>query len=130
MHMPPSVHDPILQGLLGVVNDPHGTAYGTFHSYANFNLASFPIAGKTGTASIVRGQEPNSWFVGFGPVPHPRYVVLCVIAKGGYGANAAAPVVAQAFDFLVHHPVGPLHLPTATRHHTVGSHGSRRTGHH
>ena len=109
--LPPSVRNPILQGLLGVVNNPSGTAYGTFHTYANFNLSSFPIAGKTGTASIVKGQEPNSWFVGFGPVGHPRYVVLCVIAQGGYGADAAAPVVAQTFDFLVHHPVGALHLP-------------------
>jgi penicillin-binding protein 2 len=111
--LPASVRDPILQGLLGVVNSPSGTAYRTFHTYANFNLSSFPIAGKTGTATVVKGQEPNSWFVGFGPVDHARYVVLCVIAQGGYGADAAAPVVAQTFDYLVHHPVGPLHLPLA-----------------
>ena len=37
--------------------------------------------------------------------------MLCVIAQGGYGADAAAPVVAQTFGYLVHHPVGPLHLP-------------------
>jgi penicillin-binding protein 2 len=111
--LPTSVRNPILQGLLGVVNSPRGTAYGTFHTYANFNLSSFPIAGKTGTATVVKGQEPNSWFVGFGPVDHARYVVLCVIAQGGYGADAAAPVVAQTFDYLVHHPVGPLHLPLA-----------------
>jgi penicillin-binding protein 2 len=109
--LPPSVRGPILQGLLGVVNSPGGTAYATFHNYANFNLATFPIAGKTGTASNVQGEEPNSWFVGFGPVDHARYVVLCVIAQGGYGADAAAPVVAETFDYLVRHPVGPLHLP-------------------
>ena len=122
--LPPSVRGPILQGLLGVVNSPGGTAYGTFHSYANFNLATFPIAGKTGTASNVQGEEPNSWFVGFGPVDHARYVVLCVIAQGGYGADAAAPVVAQTFDYLVHHPVGPLHLPSArhpARHRVTAS---------
>ena len=93
------------------MNSPRGTAYRTFHTYANFNLSTFPIAGKTGTATVIRGQEPNSWFVGFGPVDHARYVVLCVIAQGGYGADAAAPVVAQTFDYLVRHPVGPLHLP-------------------
>ena len=111
MPMPASVRDPILQGLIGVVNSPAGTAYGTFHAYANFDLGAFPVAGKTGTASNAPGQEPNSWFVGFGPVDHPRYVVLCVVAQGGYGANAAAPVVAQTFGYLVHHPVGPVHLP-------------------
>jgi penicillin-binding protein 2 len=114
--LPPSVRDPILQGLLGVVNNPGGTAYATFHHYINFNMSTFPIAGKTGTASIVKGEEPNSWFVGFGPVGKPRYVVLCVIAKGGYGADAAAPVVAQTFDYLVQHPVpDSVRLPTARR---------------
>jgi penicillin-binding protein 2 len=122
--LPPSVRGPILQGLLGVVNDPSGTAYATFHTYTNFDLSSFPIAGKTGTASNEQGEEPNSWFVGFGPVDHARYVVLCVIAQGGYGADAAAPVVAQTFDYLVQHPVGALHLPLTyhvARHGPAGS---------
>ncbi len=108
--LPPSVRNPILQGLLGVVNNPSGTAYGTFHSVANFNLNNFLIAGKTGTASNAPGLEPNSWFVGFGPVQHPKYVVLCVVAQGGYGANAAAPVVARAFNYLVAHPIKPVTL--------------------
>lgn len=106
--LPANVRDPILQGLEGVVMNPEGTAYATFHSIINFSLTSFPIAGKTGTASTIHGQEPNSWFVGFGPVGHPKYVVLCVIAQGGYGADAAAPVVAEAFNYLVAHPIGPV----------------------
>ena len=118
--LPPSVRSPILQGLEGVVMNPQGTAYGTFHSIVNFNLASFPIAGKTGTASNSPGQEPNSWFVGFGPVAHPKYVVLAVVGQGGYGASAAAPVVAETFNYLVAHPIQPvkitlqLRLPTTT----------------
>jgi penicillin-binding protein 2 len=120
--LPASTYDPILQGLMGAVNDPSGTAYSAFHDYANFNLANFPIAGKTGTASNQQGEEPNSWFVGFGPVGDPRYVVLCVIAQGGYGADAAAPVVAETFTYLVHHPIGPVTLPTShtTSHTTTG----------
>lgn len=108
--LPPGVRDPILQGLEGVVENPRGTAYGTFHSIVNFSLASFPIAGKTGTASNAPGLEPNSWFVGFGPVGKPRYVVLCVVAEGGYGADAAAPVVAETFNYLVAHPIRPVSL--------------------
>ena len=108
--LPPSVRNPILQGLIGVVNNPSGTAYGTFHHVANFNLRNFLIAGKTGTASNAPGLEPNSWFVGFGPVQHPKYVVLCVVAQGGYGADAAAPVVARAFNYLVAHPIKPVTL--------------------
>jgi penicillin-binding protein 2 len=108
--LPPSVRNPILQGLLGVVNNRDGTAYGTFHSIATFDLSKFLIAGKSGTASNSPGLEPNSWFVGFGPVPHPKYVVLCVVDQGGYGAQAAAPTVARIFNYLVAHPVKPLTL--------------------
>jgi penicillin-binding protein 2 len=121
--LPASARNPILQGLMGVVNSPGGTGYGAFHSYATFNLNSFPIAGKTGTATVYKGTrklEPNSWFVAFGPVSSPRYVVLCVIGQGGYGADAAAPVVAQTFNYLVAHPVGSVVVPaqrTGTHHH-------------
>jgi penicillin-binding protein 2 len=127
VNLPPSIRNPILQGLEGVVESPEGTAYSTFHSIINFSLASFPIAGKTGTASVVLHQEPNSWFVGFGPVGHPKYVVLCVIAQGGYGADAAAPVVAETFNYLVAHPIGPVKLkaelipPTTTTTKPKGS---------
>jgi len=131
VHLPPSVRDPILQGLEGVVMSPSGTAYSTFHSIINFSLSSFPIAGKTGTASNGGQKEPNSWFVGFGPAAHPKYVVLCVIGQGGYGADAAAPVVAETFNYLVAHPVGAVKLkaqltaPTTT---TTGAHGTTTTG--
>ncbi|MEI8263063.1 MAG: penicillin-binding protein 2 [Actinomycetes bacterium] len=110
----PAISDPILQGLLGVVQSPNGTAYETFKQYAHFNEATFSVGGKTGTASNAPGQEPNSWFVGFGPNPNPQYVVVCVIDQGGYGASAAAPVVAQTFNWLSTNPVGPVKFPTAS----------------
>jgi penicillin-binding protein 2 len=110
VRLPPSVRDPILQGLEGVVNDPSGTGYAPFKANVNFSLSAFPIAGKTGTASNAPLEEPNSWFVGFGPVNHPKYVVLCVIDEGGYGADASAPVVAKTFNYLVAHPVGAVQL--------------------
>ena len=93
----------MLSGFEGAVNSSSGTASGAF---ANFPFSQFPIAGKTGTASIV-GQEPNSWFVGFGPIPKSQYVVVAVIKNGGFGASAAAPVVRTIFDYLLKHPVGP-----------------------
>jgi penicillin-binding protein 2 len=110
VNLPPSVRDPIVKGLLGVINNPVGTAYGTFHATANFDLTKFLIAGKSGTASNSPGQEPNSWFVGFGPNPHPKYVVLAVIGQGGYGAEGGAPIVAQIFNYLVAHPIKPVTL--------------------
>ena len=129
--LPASVRNPILQGLEGVVMSPAGTAYAPFHANINFSLSAFPIAGKTGTASNGGvSKEPNSWFVGFGPTTHPKYVVLCVIEEGGYGADAAAPVVARTFNYLVAHPIGPVRLkhqltiPTTT---TTQAHSSSTT---
>ena len=108
VNLPAGVRDPILQGLTGVIANPRGTAYYTFHSILHFSLLSFPLAGKTGTASNAPKLAPNSWFVGFGPTNHPRYVVVCVIAEGGYGSEAAAPVVAETFNYLHAHPTAPV----------------------
>lgn len=112
----PNITTPIFQGLEGVVqsSSPAGTAYATFQQYAHFSEATFPVGGKTGTASNAPGLEPNSWFIGFGPGQHPQYVIVCVIDQGGYGANAAAPVVANTFNYLATNPVGPVQLPTAS----------------
>jgi len=111
----PANYQAILSGLEGVVQSPQGTAYAPFQG---FPLSSFPLAGKTGTASVT-GQQPNSWFVGFGPEPNPKYVVVAVIQGGGYGEAAAAPVVRQAFNYIVAHPPAPTELgapsPPATR---------------
>jgi penicillin-binding protein 2 len=131
--LPPRVREPILQGLEGVVMSPAGTAYAPFHDNIDFSLSTFPIAGKTGTASNGGIDiEPNSWFVGFGPATHPKYVVLCVIDEGGYGADAAAPVVARTFNYLVAHPMKPvkfkpqLTTPTTTTT-TTTSHSTTTT---
>ncbi|HEY5265320.1 MAG TPA: penicillin-binding transpeptidase domain-containing protein [Acidimicrobiales bacterium] len=125
--LPPNVRNPILQGLTGVVNSPLGTGYAPFHTYFHYSLSSFPIAGKTGTASNAPGEEPNSWFVGFGPTTHPKYVVLCVIDEGGYGADAAAPVVAETFNYLVAHGVPPLKIKSALTTPTAKSKSSSTT---
>jgi penicillin-binding protein 2 len=107
--LPPSTRDPMLTGFEGAVSSPGGTAYGVFQSIG-FPLSQFPIAAKTGTASAY-GQVPTSWFVAFGPVGAPRYVVAVVIEHAGYGASAAAPVVAKTFQYLLAHPAAPAALP-------------------
>jgi penicillin-binding protein 2 len=92
----PTNYSAILQGLEGVVSNRNGTAYGAFTGFPT----SWNLAGKTGTASNQANQEPNSWFVAFGPNPNPQYVVLAVIGQGGYGASAAAPLVRNIFDYI------------------------------
>ena len=114
--LPPSTYQPMLAGFEGVVTS--GTAAAPFQQYAHFPLNTYPIAGKTGTADVAAGKEPNAWFVGFGPVNHapnqPEYVVAVVVDHGGYGAQAAAPAVAQIFNYFYANPVGPVQMPTAT----------------
>ena len=111
----PASYQSMLTGFEGVVNrgPPNaGTAYGIP------GLASFPggLAGKTGTADTEPGKEPTAWFVGWGPTASAaQYVVVCVIDQAGYGATAAAPVVAQVFDYLATHPIGPAVIPPAQK---------------
>ena len=97
----------ILQGFEGVVDSPSGTAY---EDFVGFPLSSFPIAGKTGTATETPPLLPNSWFVGWGPLPDPQYLVAAVIQGGGYGSEAAAPVVRQAFNYIVANRRAPVSL--------------------
>ena len=104
----PTNYAAILTGLEGVITS--GTAAGPFQGFP----ASWNLAGKTGTASNSPGQEPNSWFVAFGPNPNPQYLVLAVIDQGGYGAQAAAPLVRNIFNYLVTNPITPVKLPTSS----------------
>ena len=108
----PTNYQAMLTGFEGVIASPSGTGYGSFVG-SGWNQAAFPLGGKTGTASV-NGQEPTSWFVGFGPNPNPQYVVVSEINEGGYGAQASAPVVRKIFDYLAAHPVTPVALPPST----------------
>jgi penicillin-binding protein 2 len=116
--LPSATYQPMLAGFEGVVNSSAGTGYLPFHEYGHFPLNTYPVAGKTGTADVAVGKEPNAWFVGFGPLNHapnqPEYVVAVVVDHGGYGAQAAAPAVANIFNYLYANPVGPVQLPTAS----------------
>ncbi len=113
--LPPSIYQPILQGLEGVITS--GTAKQDFLGFPS----NFVLAGKTGTATEP-GQmgpgglqgEPTSWFVAFGPQPTPTYLVLAVIDQGGYGAAAAAPLVRNVFNYLLTNPIGGVKIPTGT----------------
>jgi penicillin-binding protein 2 len=96
----PANYSAMLAGFEGVISSKSGTAYQDFQGFP----ASWNLAGKTGTASNQKGQEPNSWFVAFGPNPNPQYLVLAVIDQGGYGAQAAAPLVRNIFNYIVANP--------------------------
>jgi penicillin-binding protein 2 len=114
VNLPPSVRGPIVDGLTGVVSSPYGTGYAAFQQYAHFSLASFPIAGKTGTASncSVRNRTPGS--SASDRPTRPSTWSCASSARAAHGASASAPVVAQTFDYLVHHPLAPLNVSATT----------------
>ena len=67
-------------------------------------MRGFEVAGKTGTAQVVRKEiydsnreelEDHAWFIGFAPFDDPQIAVGVFVENGGHGGAAAAPV-AQA----------------------------------
>jgi penicillin-binding protein 2 len=95
----------MLQGFMGVVNNPSGTAYGDF---VNTPVASMNIAGKTGTAQVNAPRQATSVFTSFAPATNPRFVVDAFIEDAGYGASVAAPVVREIYDGLFNFPLQPV----------------------
>ena len=90
----------VRQALVGVVNDPKGTAY-----KARLD-EDLEVAGKTGTAQVRhfsrRGepvstyeQNDHAWFVGFAPAGNPRIAFAVLIEHGGHGGEVAAPIAME-----------------------------------
>jgi len=56
------------------------------------------VAGKTGTAQTVPGQNPHAWFIAFAPVADPQLAVAVIVENGGSagseatGGAVAAPI--------------------------------------
>jgi len=98
--IPAEVLTIVQSGMARVVSGERGTAR---------RLARLPvrIAGKTGTAQVVRKKEGVAWqalpweqrhhalFVGYGPVGAPQLVVVVVVEHGGDAAAVAAPIAAR-----------------------------------
>lgn len=75
-------------------------------------VPGYVIGGKTGTAQkIINGRTSNSLFVssymGFGPVPHPKFIMLVMINRpiGAlfYGDQVSAPVWKQIATYMFHY---------------------------
>jgi cell division protein FtsI/penicillin-binding protein 2 len=82
----------------------------SFGTGTSAQISGIPIAGKTGTAELRSttgpSTDPNApppdsplntdaWFVGYGPVGHPRIVVGALFPANGAGGATAAPAVRQ-----------------------------------
>ncbi|MFH1176389.1 MAG: penicillin-binding protein 2 [Acidobacteriota bacterium] len=96
----PAVLDTVGRGMRRVVAGDRGTARRLAH-------VGVPLAGKTGTAQVIRKQEGVKWqalpweqrhhalFVGYAPADAPRLVVVVVVEHGGDAASVAAPIAAR-----------------------------------
>ena len=91
----------IQKGLFGVVNEKRGTGW-------RARLKQIKVAGKTGTAQVVRLKKgpkseeeeetpykyrDHAWFVGYAPYENPEIAVAVIVEHGGHGGSAAAPIV-------------------------------------
>jgi penicillin-binding protein A len=62
------------------------------------------VAGKTGTAQTVEGQNPHTWFICFAPANDPKIAVAVIVEHGGsFGSEAtggavAAPIAKQILE--------------------------------
>jgi len=87
----------VREAMLGVVNEGTG---------ARAKVAGIPIAGKTGTAQVVRKGEgkgqtdlkDHGWFVSFAPVDNPQIAVVVLVENGGFGGQVAAPVAKAVYE--------------------------------
>ncbi len=98
----PDTFSIIQKGLFGVVNEKRGTGW-------RARLKQIKVAGKTGTAQVVRLKKgpkskedeipyqhrDHAWFVGYAPFENPEIAVAVIVEHGGHGGSAAAPIVRQ-----------------------------------
>lgn len=85
----------IQDGLRDVISGDQGTAVYTF---SGFPLDRFPIAGKTGTAQIGETENNDAWFISYGPIESPQYVISVLVQDAGHGGTSAGPIARQIWE--------------------------------
>jgi len=129
----------VVGAMEGVTTSAHplGTAYWQMHD------SPYLIAGKTGTAQVVRedangasneGQynkngtlkrlRDDAWFIAFAPAEAPRIAVAVLVEHAGWGSTGAAPIARKVMDayllgadgkVLPAPPRGPYSEPTSIK---------------
>lgn len=93
-------------GLWGVVNEPGGTG-------AAARVAELAVAGKTGTAQVVRmpakggrqgeaarALKDHAWFVCYAPADGARVAIAAIVEHGGHGGSESAPIARRLLEEL------------------------------
>ncbi len=91
-----------------------------------FDGAKYVAGGKTGTAQVysLKGEKydaskiderlrDHAWFMAYAPADRPRIAVAVLVENGGFGAQAAAPIARQVFDFFLLGDQAPSAAPLA-----------------
>ena len=93
--MAPDVADVVTEMMVAAVNDGTGGAA---------QIPGVAVAGKTGTAQTVKGENPHTWFISFAPADNPQLAVAVIVENGGsFGSEAtggavAAPMARQVLE--------------------------------
>ena len=98
--------DVIRNALVGV--NKEGTSARAFAG------AKYVAGGKTGTAQVysLKGEKydaakiderlrDHAWFMAYAPADKPRIAIAVLVENGGFGAQAAAPIARQVFDYYL-----------------------------
>ena len=72
------------------------------------------LGGKTGTAQVfsLKGEKyeahkvderlrDHAWYIAYAPADKPRIALAVLVENGGFGAQAAAPIARQVFDYYL-----------------------------
>ena len=111
--------DVIKRAMVGVNIEDHGTGRRAFKD------AGYVAAGKTGTAQVfsLKGAEyrehgirkelrDHALYIAYAPAEAPRIALAIIVENGGFGAQAAAPIARQVFDYYLLGKVPPGAAPT------------------
>jgi penicillin-binding protein 2 len=103
LQLEPSTLEIVRDALSAVVNEQGGTG-------SSARLAGLEVAGKTGTAQVIRQPEEiasedlpyrfrdHAWFASFAPVEGAEMVVVVFVEHGGHGSTAAAPLAKLLYE--------------------------------
>jgi penicillin-binding protein 2 len=118
----------VRDGMSAVVNE------GGTGARAALTIPGMLMAGKTGTAQAFSHDakhpptgweaEPHSLFIAFAPVGAPRYAMAAIVEHGGWGAQAAAPIVHDVMTELLTRD--PLARPVFVAREPDAAHPSNR----
>ena len=102
MSLPDQAWDLMAKGMEAVVHGEKGTAR------AQKKLVDFRMAGKTGTAQVIRMSDEETdvelineqhkdhgLFIAYAPAQNPLIVITVIVENGGSGSSSAAPIAVR-----------------------------------